>query len=337
MSLIPASAASIYGFHPVLIPYGISTKTLLQHLQEVQPDVLIAEAGTLEVNTVLSGCQSLTQVIWVTKSGNEHMDFAEAPKEVGGNVKVSTWHDLVEEHKSPSDSTVPSVEKGSPSPRLSIIEPSGNSFTAVEYTSEVSYPLQPYPLSLSNTAPQNIVAATAALINTLPRGQRLNSNDVVLPIAPLTSSYPLILIFASLFSHASVALNSVAGEAIDFALAASTISPTILLASSQSTLQYHNRLMKRHQGPLAQLSHYWQNKSLLNGNMPKTPLLAPPATGATPSPSCASSSSNTVPTMRILRACLPRSDRSEDPPRGQDVLRADRLRGRRCGLPDQSV
>jgi hypothetical protein len=82
--------------------------------------------------------------------------------------------------------------------------------------------------------------------------------------------------FAALFSHATVALTSVAGENVDFALAASGISPTIIIASSQTTRKYHDRLTKARGGLLPTLSHYWQNKSLLNGNMPKTPSFAPP-------------------------------------------------------------
>ena len=123
---------------------------------------------------------------------------------------------------------------------------------------------------------QNIVAAVAALINNLPRNQRIGPDDVVLPIAPLTSSYALMLTFAALYSNATVGLNSVAGENVDFALAASGISPTIIIASSQSTSKYHARLMKAQQGPLSAFSLYWQNKSLLNGNMPKTPSFAAP-------------------------------------------------------------
>lgn len=113
-------------------------------------------------------------------------------------------------------------------------------------------------------------------MNTLPRKQKISTDDLVLPIAPLTSSYTLMLTFASLFSHATTALNSVAGDNVDFALAASAISPTIIIASSQSTLRYHDRLMKTQQGPLSKLSRHWQNKSLINGNMPKTPSFAPP-------------------------------------------------------------
>jgi hypothetical protein len=136
----PSLAASFYGLHPVLIPYGSSTKVLAQHLQEVQPDVLIAEAGTLDVEPALSGCKNLSEVIWATKAGNEHMDFAETSEDVEGNVKISTWHELIEEHKSSANSEVPLVEKGSPSLSLSIVESSGNSTIVVEYTSEVSRP-----------------------------------------------------------------------------------------------------------------------------------------------------------------------------------------------------
>ncbi len=34
--------------------------------------------------------------------------------------------------------------------------------------------------------------------------------------------------------------------------------------------------MKTQQSPLTKLSHYWQKKALLNGNMPKTPSFSPP-------------------------------------------------------------
>ncbi|ERF74062.1 hypothetical protein EPUS_03877 [Endocarpon pusillum Z07020] len=232
-------ACAFYGLQPLLIPYGSSTEEFTQRLRKVQPDILIAEAGTLELEPVLSSCKNLSQVIWVTKAGNKHMDFADTPDDVPGKVNISTWHDLIEENKSPASSELPSTEKGS-------------------------------------SSPSNIVAAVAALINSLPRNQKISSDDVVLPISPLTSSYTLMLAFASLFSHATIALNSVAGETVDFALAASAINPTIMVASSQSTLRYHDRMMKTQLGPLAKVSHYWQKKTLLNGNMPKTPSFAPP-------------------------------------------------------------
>lgn len=110
----------------------------------------------------------------------------------------------------------------------------------------------------------------------LSRSQMIGSDDVVLPIAPLTSLFTLVLTFAALFSHATVALNSVAGESVDFAMATSSIQPTIIVAASRSTSQYHERLMRTQTSPLSKLSRYWQTKSLLKGSMPKMPSFGPP-------------------------------------------------------------
>jgi acyl-CoA synthetase (AMP-forming)/AMP-acid ligase II len=134
-------ACAFHGLHPVLIPYSSSNESFVQHLGRAQPDVLIAEAGTLQLHPVLAECQNLKQVIWVTKAGNKHMDFTETPQDVGGKVKISTWRDLIEEHKSLVNSEISPVEKGSPGPKISIIESSGASTTMAEYTSEVSHSL----------------------------------------------------------------------------------------------------------------------------------------------------------------------------------------------------
>ena len=85
-----------------------------------------------------------------------------------------------------------------------------------------------------------------------------------------------MLTLASLFSNATIALNSVAGENIDISLSASGIEPTILIASSQSAQRYHDKLAKSNQGIMSKISHYWQNQSLVNGNMSKTPSFAAP-------------------------------------------------------------
>jgi hypothetical protein len=117
----------------------------------------------------------------------------------------------------------------------------------------------------------------AGLLATLPRNQKISTSDLILPISPLTNSYTLTLALATLFTHATLALTSVAGPAVDISLTASTISPTIIIASSQSTLQYHCHLLKGHQTPLlSKLSRYWQNKSLQKGIMPQTPSFAAP-------------------------------------------------------------
>lgn len=140
-------ACSFYGLHPVLIPHRSSAEVLVQHIGKVQPEVLIAEAGTIGFQPVLSACNNLSHVIWLTRPGNEHMDFALSAESGEGKVESLTWHDLVEEHKQPSDSQIPTIEKGSHSLGLSILESTSNATTVVEYGSKVNSYIWPCYLS----------------------------------------------------------------------------------------------------------------------------------------------------------------------------------------------
>lgn len=112
------------------------------------------------------------------------------------------------------------------------------------------------------------MAAISALGSALPRNQRFSSSDLVLSIDSLSRSYPLCQIFNALFSNASIALNSVAGENVDFALATNGVSPTVIIASSQTMSEYHDRIMKPHTGLVSSLGRWLQARTLDAGNMP---------------------------------------------------------------------
>lgn len=73
---------------------------------------------------------------------------------------------------------------------------------------------------------------------------------------------------SALFSNASVALNSVAGEKVDFALATKGVSPTVIIASSRTMVDYHDRIMQPHTGPISSLGRWVQKRTLEAGNMP---------------------------------------------------------------------
>ena len=88
------------------------------------------------------------------------------------------------------------------------------------------------------------------------------------------SSYALCLTFAALYSNASVALNSVASEDADLALAAMGVSPTILVTSSKTILQYHSKVMATQTGFMSKLTRYIQTQSLQAGNMPSRNAMA---------------------------------------------------------------
>jgi hypothetical protein len=105
----------------------------------------------------------------------------------------------------------------------------------------------------------------------------MTSEDQFLPTDSLCFSYPLMLTFAALFSNASVALNSVAGEDVDFAIASSNIAPTIIAASAQSISAYHDKLIGNRSGAVAKFGRWSQSRSLATGNMPKSSGLITPA------------------------------------------------------------
>ena len=112
------------------------------------------------------------------------------------------------------------------------------------------------------------MSAIAALNSALPRTQRFSSSDLVLSIDSLARSYPLLQVMNALFCNASVALNSVAGEKVDFALATMGVSPTVIIASSRTMSDYHDRIMEPHTGPISSLGRWVQSRTLEAGNMP---------------------------------------------------------------------
>lgn len=112
------------------------------------------------------------------------------------------------------------------------------------------------------------MSAIGALVSALPRGQRLSPDDLVLSIDSLYRPYPLCLTMAALFSNASVALNSVAEEGVDFALATAGVSPTVIIASSRTMSDYHEKLMRPHTGILSKIGRWFQARSLDAGYMP---------------------------------------------------------------------
>ena len=126
----------------------------------------------------------------------------------------------------------------------------------------------------TNLDEQNLVSGIAGLGASLPRGERLTSSDLVLPIDSLARSYPLCMTLAALYVNASVAFTSVAGEHVDFALATQGVSPTVIIASSHTIADYHARHLGPQIGPLSKLGRFLQMRALNNGVMPQPSFLS---------------------------------------------------------------
>lgn len=78
---------------------------------------------------------------------------------------------------------------------------------------------------------------------------------------------------SALFSNSSIALNSVAGEGVDFALATVGVSPTVIVASSRTMSEYHARHMEPQAGVLTSIVRWSQLRKLDAGIMPSRSLL----------------------------------------------------------------
>ena len=86
---------------------------------------------------VSQGNEQLSQVVWVAKYGNRHMDWHEIPGEAKGRMKVEVWHELVEGGKDLVDLEVPEYDPTTPAPTLSTVWPSSQSGKFIEFQSEV--------------------------------------------------------------------------------------------------------------------------------------------------------------------------------------------------------
>jgi hypothetical protein len=77
----------------------------------------------------------------------------------------------------------------------------------------------------------------------------------------------------ALLSNASIGLNSVAGEGVDFALATAGVSPTVIIATSRTLCNYHEKYMRPHTGPVSKVARWFQARTLDAGRMPSHNML----------------------------------------------------------------
>ncbi|KAJ5272520.1 AMP-dependent synthetase/ligase [Penicillium angulare] len=244
-------AGAFYGFKTILVPHNLPAETLSAHLQAANVDALIAEAGGLDLSVAAKGNKQLTQVLWVAQYGNRHMDWHGVPEDIEGSLQVKVWHELVEENKDLAGLDIPEYDPKEPAPEINTVWPSSSqSGKFIDFKSE------------------NLIAAISSLGSSLPRNQRFSSSDLVLSIDSLSRSYPLCLILNALFSNASIALNSVAGEEVDFGLATIGVSPTVIVASSRTMSDYHDFVMQPQAGAISSFGRYVQTRTLDAGNMP---------------------------------------------------------------------
>ena len=114
---------------------------------------------------------------------------------------------------------------------------------------------------------QNLVAAVAAQQAVLPRNHRFEEKDLVVSLDYLSLTFPLTVVLAALYSHASIALTSVAGDAPDFDLAFQRIKPTVVIASAKTISNTIAQKRKDGSGFFQKIHQSRQASSLAAGTM----------------------------------------------------------------------
>ncbi|KAI4265212.1 MAG: hypothetical protein L6R38_009583 [Xanthoria sp. 2 TBL-2021] len=251
--LVTLFASSFYGFIPVIVPQEQSSEALSDMLKTTHADTLITAAGSVPLQGLLEQHFGLKQVIWVVERTSRHMDWNEVPEGVGGRAEIAVWHDIVEERKSLVSTDLPKDNADKPPSNLIAVSQSASKkkYDVVEFTQH------------------NIVAAIAAQISVLPRPHRMNPSDLLLSLAPLTSSYPLTIALAALYSNASLALTSVSGDKVPYDAAFRRVKPTVVIVAPPTIREACETFREQTRSILQKYAIWQQTKSLAEGMMRK--------------------------------------------------------------------
>lgn len=125
----------------MIIPHDISSELVSKFVKQSQAQLLIAEAGALDLTILTKGNKKLNHVIWVAPQGSRHMDWNDVPEGIGGDLEVSVWHELVKDKGDSVGSEVPQTDSKSPTSPIVTLWPatSPESGEFVEYTPEVGH------------------------------------------------------------------------------------------------------------------------------------------------------------------------------------------------------
>lgn len=198
------------------------------------------------------------------------MDWSGEPDTAANQLKVSTWHELVEKNSSNATKALPdNGDLAIPPEVLTVWQDRSSTMSEIVTFSHA-----------------NLVAGVAGVMTALPLRQRLSSADLVVPADSFSNTYALCYTLAALYSHASIAVNSVAGPGVDFAAAITAVKPTVVIISAESLAALHTKESAGITGTFQKLGMATQSQAMAAGRMPTDTmlfkLLAPSATKTAP-------------------------------------------------------
>ncbi|KAG6065110.1 hypothetical protein E4U32_007733 [Claviceps aff. humidiphila group G2b] len=245
--LITLFACSFYpNLTTIILPFNVAEPELINMLTRSAVDTVITASGSFPFDSVVKAYSLIRQLIWVVDDGSRHMDWNDVPEGTGGSVNVTTWQDLVNDSPTSALTELPPVDKDQVPQDIVTFwqDKAGNIGEMVRFSQA------------------NLASAVSGQLVAIPSRERLTQTDLFLPVDALSNIHTLTLTLAALFSNASVALNSVAGQSADLALATQGVSPTVIVASPAALLRSHEESIRKLSGSLAKLSHTLSTKTL---------------------------------------------------------------------------
>ncbi|KAG6170081.1 hypothetical protein E4U51_001098 [Claviceps purpurea] len=245
--LITLFACSFYpNLTTVILPFNVTEPELINILRRSAVDTVVTASGSFPFDSVVKAHSLIRQLIWVVDDGSRHMDWNDVPEGTGGSVNVTTWQDLVNETPDSTLTELPPVDKDQvPQDIVTFWQDKASNIGEMVRFSQA-----------------NLASAVSSQLVAIPSRERLTQTDLFLPVDPLSNIHTLTLTLAALFSNASVALNSVAGQSADLALATQGVSPTVVVASPAALLRSHEESIRKLSSGLAKLSHTLSTKTL---------------------------------------------------------------------------
>ena len=180
------------------------------------------------------------------------MDWNGVPDSAQNRLSVSVWHDIVESDTSNASGNLPTNDSGT----------KPGDIVTIWLNSDPSKP------QIVNFTQRNLVSAIGALITTLPARQRLSAADLVLPASSFSESYVLCQTLAALYTHASLAITSVASPGVDLSIATRSIAPTVVIASAETLTSLHEKEAAAIRGIFGRYGKSTQSSTLSTGRMP---------------------------------------------------------------------
>ncbi|KAG6205611.1 hypothetical protein E4U35_002462 [Claviceps purpurea] len=245
--LITLFACSFYpNLTTVILPFNVTEPELINILRRSAVDTVVTASGSFPFDSVVKAYSLIRQLIWVVDDGSRHMDWNDIPEGTGGSVNVTTWQDLVNETPDSTLTELPPVDKDQvPQDIVTFWQDKASNIGEMVRFSQA-----------------NLASAVSSQLVAIPSRERLTQTDLFLPVDPLSNIHTLTLTLAALFSNTSVALNSVAGQSADLALATQGVSPTVVVASPAALLRSHEESIRKLSSGLAKLSHTLSTKTL---------------------------------------------------------------------------